>query len=751
MADTGEQAPGEVTVRRGWIRWMNRTLWVCGVVFVLILGLLVYFHEAIIDSIYKNVAYITDGEMPVTVTSYPSGPEVAGILGGSGEGLNCSLPPLADLFFEDGNPGTGPGSGLRHLVRQKFRQACVFHDLCYRHGLATYGYTQNDCDRILQEHAHRLCEYLPKGKKTGDQCQLDAKKVLAGVSLGGFGSYRGWDRSTFFEFDAHPLRSQRFYVSRVVDHPFKTADPEKYKDESQQVILTFESKRAEVKVRCANCGQHNILRSASDVSPELASAGMTARPAPLIGRSLDLDGIRNIWLPPWRDHAAPHLLTDAAGKQWIVWTSRSESQNTMVCTVIADATRLLTYTLPQSNACSPDAKSSLRLAEFDVLSSAPQPGMSPESVVVTTGLTRQLRDTTTLDLCRWPHTPAARTKTRDCARLETAPGQGVPDLGAFQSFPIVKTDRHIYVSRAITDDAALRHRVTLRDRVFGDWHSSKGRFLILSNPYDAGGAAPDARIQRVTSVPFDISDQYDPMMPLSRAMADNNKLLSLVAKGERVEIFFIDAARDWPVPAPVAIRMNNAELMLHKSWASRPALIVETNEQGAIKSQLVFSRSLLAPADQKTEVVLFEVLLMERGLTEPAEKPYEVSASAVCKITYSIRSVRENLPCRRTFSADRLMRSSPGAMLQGSQMLVGRFNREGQLALALSDTCFPGDPIILSRREPCTFMASQKPPPPIAAKRAPPNNQRTVECTRSKGPAGIGRRMNAGELLALFK
>jgi hypothetical protein len=147
--------------------------------------------------------------MPATVTSYPSGPEVVGIIGGSGEGLNCSLPRGLDVFF-DGSPNS---SGKRHLVRQRFRQACVFHDLCYRHGLATYGYSQNDCDRIVQNQAFRLCKYIRNrdGTAYSERCQTDSKKILAGVSLGGFNSYRGWDRSTYFEFHSDPIRFEQIF------------------------------------------------------------------------------------------------------------------------------------------------------------------------------------------------------------------------------------------------------------------------------------------------------------------------------------------------------------------------------------------------------------------------------------------------------------------------------------------------------------------------------------------------------------
>ena len=219
---------------------------------VLFVVLLVAFHGQIIDSIYKNVDDRNDGEMPPTVTSYPSGPEVVSIIGGSGEGLNCSLPPGFDVFF-DGSPDA---DGRRHLVRQRFRQACVAHDLCYRHGLATYGYSQNDCDRILQNQAFRLCKYIGKDS---ERCQQDSKMILAGVSIGGFDAYRAWDRSTYFEFDSDPTRSSGFSVGQVVDHPFKSVDPLKYSDEAPQVILRFDNRRFNLTVDCVTCKDKDVL------------------------------------------------------------------------------------------------------------------------------------------------------------------------------------------------------------------------------------------------------------------------------------------------------------------------------------------------------------------------------------------------------------------------------------------------------------------------------------------------------------
>ena len=57
---------------------------------LLVVVVAVIFHKEMIDSIYKNVEDINDGEMPPTVTSFQSGPEVVSTIGGSGEGLNGS-------------------------------------------------------------------------------------------------------------------------------------------------------------------------------------------------------------------------------------------------------------------------------------------------------------------------------------------------------------------------------------------------------------------------------------------------------------------------------------------------------------------------------------------------------------------------------------------------------------------------------------------------------------------------------------
>ena len=127
------------------------------------------------------------------------------------------------------------------------RQACATHDYCYRHGAATYGYTQADCDFLLQEHAFRLCYFIERREPGSDmeakqsKCIRDARLVTLGVRAGGSDSFRplnpsvdalsqglehkaGLDgkASTYFEFDPYPVRSLSYAVYRIADAPDPT-------------------------------------------------------------------------------------------------------------------------------------------------------------------------------------------------------------------------------------------------------------------------------------------------------------------------------------------------------------------------------------------------------------------------------------------------------------------------------------------------------------------------------------------------
>lgn len=215
-------------------------LFVC--LFFIFIG---FFGRATSDYILANAAIPTEREMPATAGQIAYTSDDIQLVGGRGEGLGCSLNGFAQRAF--------PEKSGRHSIGLEMRQACAAHDYCYRHGAATYGYTQADCDFQLQEHAFRLCYFIERSmydpneqqgnqvdqqnKKSEQQnrCIQDARLVTLGVRIGGSDSFRGNSpriralstgsaggedtASTFFEYDPYPVRSLSYAVYRVADAP----------------------------------------------------------------------------------------------------------------------------------------------------------------------------------------------------------------------------------------------------------------------------------------------------------------------------------------------------------------------------------------------------------------------------------------------------------------------------------------------------------------------------------------------------
>lgn len=171
------------------------------------------------EKIYPALSQPNDMEAPSTFTTFPSSSNVEAILGGQGAGLDCSIPPVAKFLAFSSANGRGD-------VSLRFRQSCVMHDLCYRHGYATYGYSQADCDFQLQQSAYRICRQSAPADSKSDNplefyanCEQQAKKVLLGVRYGGAESFRDQTRSTYFEYDPAPWRADDYVVARAIDLP----------------------------------------------------------------------------------------------------------------------------------------------------------------------------------------------------------------------------------------------------------------------------------------------------------------------------------------------------------------------------------------------------------------------------------------------------------------------------------------------------------------------------------------------------
>lgn len=703
-----------------------------------------YLPSFVADSLYKNVDDITDGEMPATVTAFQSGPEVVSTIGSGGEGLNCSLPAATNIFFD----GSGDSGGKRHLVLQRFRQACVFHDLCYRHGLATYGYNQNDCDRILQNAAFRLCLYIRNGSEASSatRCQTDSKMVLAGVSMGGYNAFRGWDRSTYFEFESDPFRSEGFEASRVVDHPFKAVDPVKYRNDPDQVILSFENVRSDIAVTCMTCAKLPVFRSTQDpneVSAELRSVGVTKLPEALLKREPMLSETVPIWLPPRRHHAAPHLLVDAAGKDHLIWMSRNNPQNTVSCIVLADAARLLTTTLPTRDLCSKDAGPSLTMVEVDMFATSPLPMELPGAAdpIYATAISPQMTLDHDLSFCARsasrPIDPAGNDDRSKCINFSGDDVSKGAALGAFQSFPIVRSGQQIFFARDV-DQRTSSPLTAIRQRALGNTYSPGGALLVIDVAPPVTPKGPvSAKLKKI--VRFNIDDRFDPMMPITRKV-DDLRFLSLEASKQTMRLHMIDFAMDNPAVGDVRLTMGGGDVELDRSWAARPPMVLETREAHPI-TKLVFSRGDIAIEERKpvdpdatAEALTLQTLVFERDAAAPSDAPFVKTAGAACTITYEFAPHHTDWPCYRAFDPERSMRASPAARMQASQMLVGHFSQGGGHGIAFPDACLKSEPIILMPQGGAFAPVSD-----TAGWAGPPKLRRTVKCEPLDGTAIVSR------------
>jgi hypothetical protein len=764
-----------VTMRRRTKWWLATTAAVLALLYVFAAQI----TDFAVDSIYKNAAEPLDKELPVTVTSFRSAANVVSTIGGMGEGINCSMPPGIDMVFRRraGAPETSVP------VRQRFRQACVFHDLCYRHGLATYGYTQNDCDELLQEHALRICISVSL-QPVLSECQLDAKKVAAGVKVGGFKAFQGWGRSTYYEFDPNPYRSIRFSAVRVIDHPFKAELP-KLRDEPDQLLLKFGVLRGGVRLTCVNCADRPTSQDEFDNADAWeASRDVGLRKPELTGfiKSRKMNSERSVWLPASRLYSAPRVVPNGPGRQLLVWAIRQSIDNSESCIIAADPRRLLTDLRPFDDGCVNAFNHRMDFTQVDLLSSAPQVSIVPDPgsdqalpSVVATGLTAQ-RPSQNLELCvsRNVRRLAANDpkEQRRCHLLRDTEGQpvsGVMRFEAFQNFPIVRGNRHIYLSRTMTS-AATGESVDV------------GRVIELEieNRHLPNNEPPQTAIT-FTHRQFEISDIYDPMLPITFD-PDDLKMIGVRVSRTRlaywlglpegtVEFFQTDlgAAPPEPMfkpsknlkaikPAKMPIKSKSGSLLeLHASWARRPIHVVESASSGSGRNvQLILSRSAATPITQEaprepkgkdaktssdsdlSDHVQFEFAILERS--EPpsgAVTEFRLVRGLACTVDYTVKRQDTDrvVPCRRTVRMVGNERATPATMLQGAQLLSGRFAKGDSTSLAIMDTCLASSPIVI---QPPGIGEKQSPDVPPASNS---NLLREMNCRPIDTPESLARAM----------
>ncbi len=102
---------------------------------------------------------------------------------GGGQPVGCSIPEVVLVLSE----------AYADQV-EKFHSACVTHDFCYRHGLATYGTGREKCDKIFYEDMKKECDgpgMLDVLDVTNyGICQVAARQTFEAVRRYGEDAYR---------------------------------------------------------------------------------------------------------------------------------------------------------------------------------------------------------------------------------------------------------------------------------------------------------------------------------------------------------------------------------------------------------------------------------------------------------------------------------------------------------------------------------------------------------------------------------
>jgi len=111
---------------------------------------------------------------------------------GAGQPVGCSIPEVVLALSE-----------LYRQQADKFHNACVAHDFCYRHGYATYGIERAECDdgfyQDMQDECSSMGAFSVLDVKNYSLCQLAAKQTVDAVRRYGEPAYRT-TTSTYCEY-----------------------------------------------------------------------------------------------------------------------------------------------------------------------------------------------------------------------------------------------------------------------------------------------------------------------------------------------------------------------------------------------------------------------------------------------------------------------------------------------------------------------------------------------------------------------
>lgn len=119
--------------------------------------------------------------LALSLSACASGPPAHGC--GGNEPLGCSIPAAVLVVSSD-----------YEEQADKFHSACVTHDLCYRHGAATYGLSRDECDAEFYDNMKIACSGF-KGLGVLDpedfaKCQFAARQTFDAVRTHGEKHFR---------------------------------------------------------------------------------------------------------------------------------------------------------------------------------------------------------------------------------------------------------------------------------------------------------------------------------------------------------------------------------------------------------------------------------------------------------------------------------------------------------------------------------------------------------------------------------
>lgn len=541
--------------------------------------------QYVANMMYGDLDLPIEREAAITATSFPPSPDIRAVIGGKGEGLDCSIPSLAEwLMFEGVSGAKGP-------VSLQFRQGCVVHDYCYRHGYATYGYTQADCDFMLLQAAFRTCIQIydigllskggsAPGSNRPKMCETNAREVLLGVRMGGWGSFKAREDSSYFEFDPLPLHANNYSIARLAR---VSQDKATHIDGEPllSTLMTFHFSSGQVKIR-------QTWSPKTNQPGEGGSDGMSERIFP--------------------DNAlpTPPYVIRATDKDWLVWLTRKSNSDTGFATRVdipVPAGESFFRKLP----CPYQAPVGGKPVSCDFDSSVVrviQPLDSSQEKVGFYAFTHRFADKTvvkgkyekaTIGLHRWEMPLAKGTE------MPSTIPEKLTNVSGYK-WRFLQSELHVgeFRKSGCNEIVTLGRGIYLNSegRVEGEEEKRSG----VAKGYETMAAAGFIPLSvdncpRAKLYPVLLPQEAEPAVPISKGLGESDRLMTLSAgsEGDPVQITeysFGDADRGtYRMELP-----KDKIRVLDATWVKSAAYVVRSGVKG---DRLFFSRVVLDKDDAK--------------------------------------------------------------------------------------------------------------------------------------------------------